>query len=83
MVGYVGASMEEAKERLYRGLHDRGVMCMISVAPTHDICLNNDCKIEGYSTEFATFMRPDIVETDYPYLFMQLDKETAPIELKK
>lgn len=82
MVGYVGATMEQAKQRLYDGLHERGVMCMISVAPTHDVCLNNDCKVEGYATEFATFMRPDIVETDYPYLFMQLDQEKAPIERK-
>lgn len=82
MVGYVGASMEEAKQRLYDGLHERGVMCMISVAPTHDVCLNNDCKVEGYATEFATFMRPDIIETDYPYLFMKLDETSAPIERK-
>ncbi|MDE5647701.1 MAG: glycerophosphodiester phosphodiesterase family protein [Muribaculaceae bacterium] len=82
MVGYVGATMDQAKQRLYDGLHERGVMCMISVAPTHDVCLNNDCKVEGYKTEFETFMRPDIVETDYPYLFMRLDQEKAPIERK-
>ena len=82
MVGYVGDSMDEPKKRLYDGLHERGVMCMISVAPTHDKCLNNDCKVEGYATEFATFMRPDIIETDYPYLFMQLDETSAPIERK-
>lgn len=81
MVGYVGDSMNEPKQRLYDGLHERGVMCMISVAPTHDVCLNNDCKVQGYATEFERFMRPDIVETDYPYLFMQLDQAKAPIEL--
>lgn len=82
MVGYVGASMEPEKQRLYDGLHERGVMCMISVAPTHDVCLNNDCKVEGYASEFKTFMRPDIIETDYPYLFMNLDETEAPIERK-
>lgn len=81
MVGYVGASMEKSKERLYKGLHERGVMCMISVAPTHDVCLNNQCKQEGYKTELETFMRPDIVETDYPYLFPELNTTSTPIEL--
>lgn len=79
MVGYVGPTMDPEKERLYTGLHDHGVMCMISVAPTHDRCLNNGCKEEGYAMEFETFMRPDIIETDYPYLFLELTEGT-PIE---
>lgn len=75
MVGYVGATMDEAKDRLYQGLHSKGVMCMISVAPTHDKCLNDDCKAEGYEMEFAKYKRPDIIETDYPYLFLNLSEK--------
>lgn len=75
MVGYVGPTMDSEKEPLYSNLHGKGVMCMISVAPTHDRCLNDSCKVEGYAAEFETFIRPDIIETDYPSLFL-----TLPIE---
>ncbi len=74
MVAYVGPSMKPEHEQMYRSLHGHGVMCMISVAPTHDRCYNDWCKTQGYKQELATPMRPDIVETDYPYLFVGLQK---------
>lgn len=72
MVAYVGPTMAAEHAPLYDSLHANGVMCMISVAPTHDRCYNDDCKIEGYRTELQTEMMPDIIETDYPYLFSGL-----------
>lgn len=73
MVAYVGPSMSAEHAPLYDSLHSNGVMCMISVAPTHDRCYNDDCKTEGYKAELQTGIKPDIIETDYPYLFRNMD----------
>lgn len=73
MVAYVGATMDQARRPLFDSLHARGVMCMISVAPTHDRCYNDGCKMEGYRGELETFYKPDIIETDYPYLFCDME----------
>lgn len=73
MVAYVGPTMAAEHAPLYDSLHSNGVMCMISVAPTHDRCYNDDSKREGYRTELETFVKPDIIETDYPYLFGDLE----------
>ena len=70
VMAYVGPKMAPEYSSLYDSLHVRGVMCMISVAPTHDQCLSDSCKVEGYKAELA--MHPDVVETDYPFLFRGL-----------
>ena len=44
---------------------------MISVAPTHDRAKTEAEKIAGYQSEIGTC--PDVIETDYPYLFQGLD----------
>jgi glycerophosphoryl diester phosphodiesterase len=44
---------------------------MISVAPTHDRAKTETEKTAGYRSEIST--RPDVIETDYPYLFQGLD----------
>jgi glycerophosphoryl diester phosphodiesterase len=67
---YVGPTMSPEKADLYKALHSEGVMCMISVAPTHDKAPTDAEKIAGYKTEIAT--APDVIETDYPYLFAEL-----------
>ena len=46
-------------------------MCMGSGAPTNDKAAEPDGKICGYMEEIAT--APDVIETDYPYLFTGLD----------
>lgn len=68
-VAYVGPTMADEYKDLYASLHGRGIKCMISVAPTHDRCYNDSCKQAGYIMEYSTDPKPDIVETDYPYLF--------------
>jgi hypothetical protein len=46
-------------------------MCMISLAPTHDRRATDAQKIQGYELEIPTGC--DVIETDYPYLFQNLD----------
>jgi glycerophosphoryl diester phosphodiesterase len=71
VMAYVGPAMLPQRADLYRALRSTGVMCMISVAPTHDRAPSDSEKIAGYKTEMAT--APDVIETDYPYLFAGLD----------
>jgi glycerophosphoryl diester phosphodiesterase len=71
MIAYVGGTMEPKFKAMYDGLHKKGVVCMISTAPTHDRCYNDSCKVAGYKYELNTATRPDVVETDYPYLILQ------------
>lgn len=71
MMAYVGPKMQEEQQLLYDALHQNGVMCMISVAPTHDKAKEDEIKVAGYKTEIET--KPDVIETDYPYLFKDLN----------
>ncbi len=70
MIAYVGHFFNSKQAELYETLHDNGVMCMISVAPTHDNRFTEDAKKQGYILEIASGC--DIIETDYPYLFSDL-----------
>lgn len=71
VMAYVGTKMRPEEQPLYDALHRNGVMCMISVAPTHDKGKTEAEKIVGYKMEIET--HPDVIETDYPYLFRGLD----------
>lgn len=71
IMAYVGPRMLPEQQSLYDALHRNGVMCMISVAPTYDKEKENELKIAGYKTEIST--KPDVIETDYPYLFEGLN----------
>ena len=66
-ITYVGYLMKDTQTDLYDRLHKNGVMCMISVAPTHDARFSDKEKIDGYKLELKSSC--DIIETDYPYLF--------------
>lgn len=71
MQAYVGPMMIPARQELYDSLHANGVMCMISVAPTHDRRASDDERVRGYELEIPSGC--DVIETDYPYLFRDLD----------
>lgn len=71
MQAYVGPMMLPAQQELYDKLHQNGVMCMISVAPTHDQRADDALKVKGYELEIPTGC--DVIETDYPYLFQNLN----------
>ncbi len=71
MMAYIGHFVRENQAELLENLHENGVMAMISTAPTHDQRSSDDDKITGYVLE--TLSGCDVIETDYPYLFVGLD----------
>ncbi len=63
MMAYVGTMMLGDQQPLYDSLHRQGVMCMISVAPTHDRRAEEMQKQGGYeldSLRLLTSSRPII-----------------------
>ncbi|MEG1699978.1 MAG: glycerophosphodiester phosphodiesterase family protein [Alistipes sp.] len=70
MMAYVGPMMIADEQPLYDRLHQNGVMCMISVSPTHDRRANDIARIQGYRIEAPSGC--DVIETDYPYLFQDI-----------
>ena len=70
-MAYVGPMMQGDQQELYDRLHENGVMCMISVAPTHDRRATDCARTKGYQLELPSGC--DVIETDYPYLFENLD----------
>ena len=70
-IAYVGQMIYPDRQPLYDSLHMHGVMCMISVSPSHDQRGSEEEKVRGYELEIPTGC--DIIETDYPYLFQDLD----------
>lgn len=71
VMAYVGTMILPGQQELYDNLHKNGVMCMISLAPTHDQRPADTEKIKGYELEIPTGC--DVIETDYPYLFENLN----------
>lgn len=71
IMAYVGYSMEPDQKQVYQLLRDNGVMCMIAVGPTKDRAKTDEQRKKGYLEELAK--KPDIIETDYPSLFLGLD----------
>lgn len=70
-MAYVGPTMVDEHLELYKLLRSKGVMCMISTSPSHDkLALSGERKV-GYEAEIAK--RPDVIETDYPSEFVELD----------
>lgn len=72
LVAYVGYTMDPEHENVYRYLRDKGAMCFISIHPTQDRLKTDLEKVKGYSEELIK--KPDIIETDYPALFVNEDK---------
>lgn len=63
-IAYVGRMFSEEHKEVYRLLHDRGVCCMISLAPTADKITDIEERNKAYRN--AILMTPDIIETDFP-----------------
>lgn len=64
MIAYIGPRFTPENKELLRLLHDRGVMCMISAAPSVDKLANADERSYGYREIFA--QGADILESDLP-----------------
>ncbi len=70
LMAYVGYSMQPEQAEVYRLLRSHGVMCMTSIHPTADRVKPDSAREEAYRRELAA--KPDIIETDYPSLFVGL-----------
>lgn len=64
-IAYVGREMNPERFELYRLLRERGVCCMISLAPTADKIEDMSKRTEAYRE--AIGMKSDIIETDFPH----------------
>ena len=71
MMAYIGTIVNPEQQEIYDKLHENGVMCMISVAPTHDKRVGDKNRVKGYKLELSTGC--DVIETDYPYLFQKIN----------
>jgi glycerophosphoryl diester phosphodiesterase len=70
LMAYVGYSMQPEQAEVYRLLRSHGVMCMTSIHPTSDRVKPDQARLEAYRKELAS--KPDMIETDYPSLFVGL-----------
>lgn len=68
LIAYVGLTMQEEQMSVYKYLRSRGSMIFVSIHPTQDRKPTDLEKVKGYSEELMK--RPDIIETDYPALFV-------------
>ncbi len=64
MIAYVGRSITPENRAIVEMLHEKGVRCMISVAPTHDKLTDRAERLKEYRKEIG--LQPDIIESDYP-----------------
>ena len=64
MIAYVGRSITPENRAIVEMLHEKGVRCMISVAPTHDKLTDQAERLKEYRKEIG--LQPDIIESDYP-----------------
>ena len=64
MIAYVGHTIDDKNRPIVEMLREKGVKCMISVAPTHDRLGSPEERQEGYLQEIQK--QPDIIESDYP-----------------
>lgn len=71
IIAYVGYTMDMQQEAVYRYLRNKGVMCFISIPSTQDKRKTDLEKVKGYSEELMK--KPDIIETDYPTLFVNYE----------
>lgn len=72
IMAYVGLSMKPEQQEVYNLLRSHGVMCMSSIHPTADRVKPDEARLDAYRKELAS--KPDIIETDYPALFKDLQK---------
>lgn len=72
LIAYVGYTMDPAHVAVYDFLRKKGVMLFISIHPTTDRLPTELEKVKGYSEELMK--KPDIIETDYPALFVNKKK---------
>ena len=64
MIAYIGPTNKPENKELYDLLHAKGVMCMISAAPSYDKLKEADARQAAYRETFKA--GADILESDLP-----------------
>jgi len=64
MIAYIGPTNKPENKELFDMLHARGVMCMISAAPTYDKLATKEERAKNYRETFE--QGADILESDLP-----------------
>jgi glycerophosphoryl diester phosphodiesterase len=64
MIAYIGSENKPENQRMFKLLHQRGVMCMISAAPVYDKLPTAEKRAEAYKETFR--QGADILESDLP-----------------
>lgn len=72
MIVYIGPQIREENQAFYQTLHEKGVMCMISTAPTYDKLSTVAERAEQYRAVFAD--GASILESDFP---IEVSRATA------
>jgi glycerophosphoryl diester phosphodiesterase len=64
MIAYVGPTIDASNKAIVEALHEKGVRCMVSYAPTHDGLQTKEERETAYREDMKC--HPDIVESDIP-----------------
>lgn len=64
MIAYVGYTIDAKNKAICQKLHDRGVRCMIGLAPTADLLPTSEEREAEYRKEIEK--KPDIIESNIP-----------------
>jgi len=78
MIAYIGPAFQPENKVLLDLLHAKGVMCMISAAPSYDKLPNPAERAEHYRETFT--QGADIMESDFP---IEVAEAIKPMQLKK
>ncbi len=65
IIAYVGRTIDDKNKEIVKKLHEHGVRCMVSYAPTLDKLKDKEERKKAYQKELMS-TRPDIIESDYP-----------------
>ncbi|RKO70635.1 glycerophosphodiester phosphodiesterase [Sphingobacterium puteale] len=64
MIVYIGSEIVPANQEMYRFFNNKGVMCMISTAPSYDKLAEKEQRYESYSAVFED--GASVLESDLP-----------------
>ena len=81
MIAYIGPENKPENRKMYDLLHKRGVMCMISAAPTYDKLADANSRGEKYRETFS--QGADILESDLPVEAAAAIKALVPGKSRK
>lgn len=76
MIAYIGPTNKPENKELYDLLHAKGVMCMISAAPSYDKLKTPEERAENYRETFK--QGADILESDLPIEVAEAIKPVMP-----